>query len=379
MRRYRHIIALLLLPFMVAGSAMQAMAGDGSMGFTSYFFSDSGENSVVTTGFNLAKSVLEKTMLLIDIELDNVTVPPVTAVTGATRPQRNSGESFEKNRGQVIVGIEQGIGENTLVAVNGYRSQEIDYVSNSLIGTVTQDLFSRNTSLTLRGQYNSDKVGELLDDGSVYNRPKNSYTGVANVAQILSPTTVLDLAYDFVYLQGFQSDPYRQVTVRDANGVSVTTDELHPDVRMRQAGTAKISQMIPTIEASLIGSYRYYFDDWAVHSHTAELRLNKYVLKHLIFGFNYRYYAQTGSYFWREQYSGDQYLTSELRTADYKLKPFSSNNVGFSIRYLLGGVADSSPDLEFLRNSGIELTYFRYFNDLDFSADILQASLTFSL
>ena len=137
--------------------------------------------------------------------------------------------------------------------------------------------------------------------------------------------------------------------------------------------------MIPAIEASLIGSYRYYFDDWAVHSHTAELRMNKYIFRNLILGFNYRYYTQTGSYFWTEQYRGEHFLSTAFRTADYKLKPFTSNNVGFSLRFLFRGLADSSPDFEFLRNSGIELTYFRYFNDLDFSADMFQTSITFSL
>ncbi|MDH4070821.1 MAG: DUF3570 domain-containing protein, partial [Ignavibacteria bacterium] len=361
MRTIRPSIALVLAVIMTVSPVLAA--GD-SMGFTTYLFSDSGENSVVTTAFNLAKSILDRTAIFLDIELDHVTVPAITAITGATRPSRNSGEAFEKNRGQIILGIEQQLGDNASFAVNGYRSQEIDYIGNALIGTLSFELFEQNTSMTMRAQYNSDKVGEVLDNGQVFNRPKVGYNGVAGIAQILSPTTVFDLGYDFMYTEGFQSDPYRQVSVRDANGVSVLTNELHPAARLRQAGTARLSQMIPAIEASLIGSYRYYFDDWAVHSHTAELRMNKYIFRNLILGFNYRYYTQTGSYFWTEQYRGEQFLSTAFRTADYKLKPFTSNNVGFSLRFLFRGLADSSPDFEFLRNSGIELTYFRYFNDL---------------
>jgi hypothetical protein len=354
-------------------------SGEDEMGFSTYFFSDSGENSVITTSFNLAKQLLEQTILLIDIELDNVTVPPVTAVTGATRPQRNKGEAFEKNRGQVILGIEQGLGGGSAVALNAYRSQEVDYISNSVLTTYTQELFARNTSLTIRGQFNSDQVGEILDDGGVLNRPKHVYTGIANLSQLLSPTTVADLAYDYVLVDGFQSDPYRQVSVRDNDGVVTQTDELHPANRTRQAATGKLSQSIPSIEAALIGSYRYYFDTWDVHSHTVEMKLNKYVLKDLVLGIDYRYYVQTGAYFWHEQYAGDQYLQSSLRTADYKLKPFTSNNVGFSLTWLFRGLAEANKDLSFLRNSSMEVEYFRYFNDLEFSADILQTSLRFSL
>ena len=36
-------------------------------------------------------------------------------------------------------------------------------------------------------------------------------------------------------------------------------------------------------------------------------------------------------------------------------------------------------DLEFLENSSVELTYFRYFNSLDFSADIVQFAIKFSI
>ena len=379
MRSFRKAVCLVLIPSLLLMSVAPAMAGDDKMGFTTYYFTDSGENSVVTTAFNLAKRILDQTVFLIDIELDNVTVPPVTAVTGATRPQRNSSEPFEKNRGQVILGIEQGLGLGSSFAVNGYRSQEVDYISNAALATYSQELFNGNTTLTARGQYNSDEVGEILDDGTVFNRPKTTYSGVASFSQILSPTTVLDLAYDYMNLSGFQSDPYRLVTVRDANGVSVQTNELHPSLRTRQAATGRISQMIPAIQASLIGSYRYYFDDWSVHSHTVELRLNKYLFKDLILGFDYRLYTQTGAYFWKTQYNGQQYLNSAYRTADYKLKPFSSNNVGFSLSYLFRGLAESSSNFEFLQGSSVEIIYFRYFNDLDFSADILQASLKFSI
>ncbi len=379
MTRLRTIVSLLLIPAMFMASVTPAVAGDDQMGFTTYFFSDSGENSVVTTAFNLAKRLLDQTVFLLDIELDNVTVPPVTAVTGATRPQRNASEPFEKNRGQIILGIEQGLGLNASFAVNGYRSQEVDYVGNALIGTYTQDMFAKNATLTLRGQYNADEVGEILDGGEVYNRSKITYSGVASLSQLLSPTTVLDVAYDYMNLSGFQSDPYRLVTVRDANGVSVQTNELHPSARTRQAATGRISQMIPAIQASMIGSYRYYFDDWSVHSHTVELRLNKYLFKDLVFGIDYRYYTQTGAYFWKERYVGPQYLEGALRTADYKLKPFTSNNAGFSLMYLFSGLADSSPNFEFLRTSSVEVIYFRYFNDLEFSADILQASLKFTI
>lgn len=379
MRQYLNIASLGTLLAFLPWISAYAGEGDEGLGFTTYYFSDSGDNSVVTTSFNLAKKFLRETLLLIDIELDQVTVPPVTAVTGATRPQRRKSEPFEKNRGQVIVGLQQGIGENAKLAANYYRSQEIDYVSNSFIGTYSMEFNDKNTTLTVRGQYNADRVGKILDNGDITNRRKKTYNGSCNLSQILSPNTVVDVSYDFVLHKGFQSDPYRQVRVFDVVGGSTTVDELHPDTRARHAAATRLSQFIPPIKASLIGSYRYYFDSWSVTSHTAEVKFNKYILNDLVFGVDYRYYTQHAAYFYRDRYAGVEYENGAFRTADYKLKTFASNNFGFNLTYLLRGLAKANADLEFLQDSSIELMYFRYFNNLDFSANIIQASIKFSL
>ncbi len=352
------------------------------MGFTTYYFTDSGENKVITTSFNLAKKLLSETVFLIDIELDHVTVPPVTAVTGATRPQRRKSEPFEKSRGQVIVGIDQGLGRGASLAANFYRSQEVDYTSTSGILTFSQDLNAKNTTITLRGQFNNDQVGKILDSGDLVNQKKKVYTGAFAFTQVLSSNTVMDLMYDIVHQKGFLSDPYRQVTLYDPinpGSKDTTVDELHPDFRARNAITGKISQYLPGIKASLIGSYRYYFDSWKVKSSTIEVRFNKYIVDDFIFGVDYRYYAQTQAYFYEPKYLGRSYAASDYRTADYKLKGFSSNNFGFSLTWLMRGLGKKFPDLEFLQNSSVELMYFRYFNTLDFTADIIQAGLKFSI
>ncbi len=379
MTHYRKHIALFLLAIFMPSAIGFAAGGGEGLGFTTYYFSDSGDNSVVTTSFNLAKRLLQSTLLLFDIELDQVTVPPVTAVTGATRPQRRASEPFEKNRGQIILGLQQDIGANATFAVNYYRSQEVDYRSNAVVVTYSQELNEKNTTLTLRGQYNADFVGKILESGDLLNQRKKTYTGSLSLSQILSANTVLDFSYDFVLHKGFLSDPYRQVRIYDAAGVSTLVDEQHPRSRTRHAGALRLSQFIVPIKASLIGSYRYYFDSWNVRSHTGEIKFNKYVLQDLIFGVDYRYYAQTAASFYRDRYAGIQDLATALRTSDYKLKPFSSNNFGFTLTYLLRGVAKENPDFEFLHGSAVEVMYFRYFNNLDFSANIIQASIKFSI
>jgi hypothetical protein len=381
MGRHRSIRMIVwgLLPVTCFWSLQPAFADGDEMGFMSYYFSDSGTNSVVTTAFNLAKKLVERTTFLIDIELDHVTVPPVTATTGATRPQRRKSEPFEKSRGQVILGLEQGLGPTWTVAANYYRSQEVDYVSSAVVATISKDFNNANTTITARGQYNSDKVGKILESGDITNAKRYTFTGALNLTQVLSPTTVLDLGYDIVYLKGLLSDPYRQVRVVDDLGATLIVDELHPRGRTRHALSGKISQYIPAIRGSLIGSYRFYGDTWDLQSHTVELRFNKYILNDLVLGADYRYYTQNGAWFYRERYVGSDFAANAFRTADYKLKPFASNNFGLSLTLLLRAFRPEGSDLDFLDRSSIEVLYFRYFNTLDFSADILQASIKFAI
>lgn len=366
---------MLLVCTFAAGKAIGQ--NNDQISYTTYYFNDSGNNSVVTSSFSLAKKLIQGTAVLLDIELDKVSLPPVVdGQTGATRPARKKDETFEKNRGQVILGIEQSLGSTTTLAFNAYRSQELDYISNSLILTLSQEMFQRNTTVTLRGQVNDDRVGELGVSGNVKNEIKNVYTGALNLTQILSTTTVFNIDYDFMMMNGFLSDPYRKVQVFNSSGVYEILDEIHPDKRVRQAVTSRISQFIDPVKASLIGSYRYYFDDWSVKSHTVEFRFNKYVFDDFIVGFNYRYYTQSGADFYFDRY--DQTITSQYRTADYKLKPFNSNTFGFNIKLLLRKWADN-PGWESLKNSSFEVMYLRYTNDLDFSANILQATLNFAI
>ncbi len=374
MKKSQKMYVFILLVFLT----MQNSVAQDKISYTTYFFNDSGNNNVMTTSFSLAKKLIKGTAVLLDIELDKVSLPPVDGSSGATRPARKKDEVFEKNRGQVIVGVEQSFGAATF-ALNAYRSQEIDYLSNALIFTVSGDFFQNNTTLTVRAQYNDDKVGELLKDGQLIRKDKAVITGALNFSQVLSKSAVFNLSYDFMKMDGYLSDPYRRVVVFDANNVFQTIKENHPNQRIRQAVTGKISQFLNMVNASVIGSYRYYFDDWQVKSHTAEVRFNKYVFDDFITGFNYRYYTQGGASFYREKYNLSPNSGQQLRTADYKLNPFQSNSYGLNLRYLFRGLAKGNPGWEFLEKSSFEVMYLRYTNDLDFSANIVQASLNFAI
>ena len=99
--------------------SLSALARADQLEYTTYRFTDNSNNEVFTTAFNLAKTLWTKTVVLLDIEVDRITVPPLLdGLTGASRPQRRSAQDFVKSRGQAIMGFEAGLGENALFSAS---------------------------------------------------------------------------------------------------------------------------------------------------------------------------------------------------------------------------------------------------------------------
>jgi hypothetical protein len=370
---------LRLLPrlFLALGAAC-ALARADQVEYSLYYFGDNGDNTVATTSFSLAKTLWHRTMILLDVELDQTTVPPLDGITGASRPARQSKSAFKKNRGQIIGGIEQGLGDNTRLVGSYYFSQEVDYQSQALIGGITQDFAQKNFTVSLLAQYTMDLVGEIKADGKITDNFKESHQASLGLTQLLSPTAVLRGGVDAMRMSGYLSDPYRKVTIPTADPlVDDTVAERHPDQRYRGALWGEISKYVADVDGAFIVNYRYYQDDWGVSTHTATFTLNKYITKDFILSPQYRYYDQGGATF--SEYTRDG--TTVFDAADYKLQKFGSNGAGLSLTCFLRFFGRNHPNWDFLNQTTVALDYYHYFNDLaptKFSADLVEGRIRFS-
>ncbi len=350
------------------------------LSYTTYHFEDNADNTVFTSSISISKTVWPGTMVLMDVELDQIKLPPVLdGVSGASRPQRRQAQEFRKNRGQIILGVEQGLGADTRVAASIYHSEEADYLSRSIIGTLTQELFKKNTTVFLKGQYSVDSVGEIPRIGPMVNRYKEVHQAGASLTQLLSPSSWVRIGYDGVRQNGFNSDPYRHLRVNTAAGAGTPlfedVRENHPKIRFRQAAWGDYAYSFEGLDASLLLHYRYYWDDWSIESHTVGVKGNKYVTPNWIVSPEYRFYRQSAAYFWSANYTSQN--SAPYLTGDYKLQAFDSNNAGLGLTYLFKGMAENKPGLEFLLGCSLSLKYFRYFNTLDFSANVMEGRLLF--
>jgi hypothetical protein len=177
------------------------------------------------------------------------------------------------------------------------------------------------------------------------------------------------LGADALRLAGFLSDPYRKL--HPDGPLSELVAEKHPDQRWRQAVCAEISWYLTDFEMSLIPYFRYYWDDWGIQSKTSQIKFNKYINTNMVLSPEYRYYIQTAADF------GDYAATDNFYSGDYKLKAFESHNVGLGLTWFLRGVAAKHTNLDFLAGVQLGAAYFRYWNSLIFSSDVIKGNLLF--
>lgn len=360
---------------LLAAALLAAGARADQLEYSGYRISDDSDNEVATTSFSLAKTLWGRTLLLLDIELDQTTIAPLDAITGASRPQRKAAQEFRKSRGQVLAGVDQGLGDDTRAAATYYFSQEVDYRSQSGTLSLTRELFQKNLTLSLRGQYILDHVGEITATNALVERVKETHHATLTVSQILSPTTTLRVGGDGMRNLGFLSNPYRRKAIPRAGSAALDTlAEVHPDERWRQSAWIELAQYLKGLEGSVTLGYRYYWDDWSLEAHTVQITLNKYVSPDWVLSPEYRYYIQTGAYF-HETPGKDGF-----HTEDYKLMPLESHSVGGEVTWFLRGLGRRRPSLDFLTGTSLSLFYFRYFSEGDkgsWSANAVQGRVRF--
>jgi hypothetical protein len=140
-------------------------------------------------------------------------------------------------------------------------------------------------------------------------------------SQLLSPTTVVDASYGITYQHGvLDPSSWNAVPLSDGSIIG----EIFPDHRVRQAISARISQIIPATRTTFKAWYRYYTDDFQLHAHTVELVGYQYIVPWIYLRGSYRYYTQTGVDFFTTRLEVPFDMTAP-HTSDSDLAPFDAN------------------------------------------------------
>ncbi|MFZ0490659.1 MAG: DUF3570 domain-containing protein [Salegentibacter sp.] len=225
-------------------------------------------------------------------------------------------------------------------------------------------------------------------------KSRNSYSLSLSLSQILNKNAQVQLIFDVVKQQGWLANPMQRVyfqdvpnyyignpesipyytTPRNRDVFQLADDfERLPDSRLKFPVGIRFNYFINEILA-LRTYYRYYTDDWGVHSNTAQLEIPVKISDKFTLYPSYRYYDQTAAdYFapYEQHVSTEQYYTS-----DYDLSKFQANQYGFGINY-----TDIFTKFHIwqLGLKSIDLKYNHYSRDTGLSADIISGDLHFVL
>ncbi len=231
---------------------------------------------------------------------------------------------------------------------------ENDYKSHSFFVSARTEAYDHNTQLELSYSRNADLVcdrTQAVNDKPPRFRALEDSRGCfgssdplrtrhtvsidalqATWTQAWTPTVATQLAYTAQILDGFQSNPYRSVIL--AQGLKA--QEHSPDHRARHSIAARANVYVRPLKVAVRLAARGYRDTWDLWSATFELEAERYFFEGFRIAARARYYAQTGTSFWSDDYTGGNKPLGpkgQYFTGDRELSPFHSLALGLRMTY----------------------------------------------
>lgn len=320
------ILALLLLPFKLFADGLK-----DHMGFSVDFYNDNVGVTILSPMANLTKKLSESWAFAASIRLDGITAASIRNGSGtkvnAAIADAVSGASgrlgFEDLRIAPMLSMSYE-GERFGVTFGRYYSEEIDFNSVANFVDLIFNFNDKNTVVTMGGSYAYEgwnpSISRYLPEAT-----KTSTTIKASLMQLISPTAYFQLRYSRTISEGFLASPYHYLETS-----TFVAFDRYPGSRTSDATAFEyVNQIVDTV--ALHATYRYYRDDWAMISHTGEMKLFYDLFDTTVVGIKGRYYTQTSAGFVKElsAYS----VTDNYIVSDYRLSALGSITAGVSIAY----------------------------------------------
>ncbi len=182
------------------------------------------------------------------------------------------------------------------------------------------------------GSFNeSESDGETASLNLFPGKAKVTYEGMVGISHIYNQYTLLNLNYGLSYVDGYQTDPYKLISVIDSSGLPVDyVWEKRPSSRLKQ--TLKGSLVTAIGKDSLHLDYRYYQDDWGITSKTLDVKYYLELGHKLTIAPHYRRSDQTRADFFRISLNENETLPA-YASADYRLGDMQTNTTGAMLAY----------------------------------------------
>lgn len=376
--------ALALATCSLLGATAQAGDGAWQVDTAMLYYGEQDRVSAVEPVLHAKRELAEEEYLDLKLVVDALTGPshngaPVRPYAQTfTTPSGNKqytvpagevplDEEFHDTRVQFAVNWDRPM-ENRLwrYSLGANASNEYDFSSLGVSGTLSRDFNRRNTRVTAGLSFENDQVRpvggvpvplaamDLVDPDAGKSgtaETKRVTDLLLGISQVLDRRTILQFNYNLSMSSGYLNDPYKVVADDGAGGPPGSFYyESRPDSRMRHALYGELKHALAGGDI-VDGSYRYTTDDWGIASHTLDLRYRHalgerwYVEPHL------RWYTQNEADFWVEALAAPPVAGSDA-SSDYRLGALTDTTFGLKVGRRLSADSEASLRVESFSQSG---------------------------
>ncbi|MDO6720298.1 DUF3570 domain-containing protein [Psychrosphaera sp. 1_MG-2023] len=189
------------------------------------------------------------------------------------------------------------------------------------------------------------------------------------VTQVINRRFITQFNYSYSNVDGYQTDPFKVVSVVDENGVALNNIyESRPDKRQKNSvyaqGKYHLSKSVVDV------SYRYFWDDWGIKSNSIDAKYwmpmgKGYLEPHI------RYYQQDEADFYQPFVTRQPEVDSNV-SADYRIGKLTGLTLGLSYGFPLNNGHEISFRAELYRQKVTDpgVNNIGVINQLDIFPDV---------
>ncbi|MBN2646687.1 MAG: DUF3570 domain-containing protein [Thiotrichales bacterium] len=350
-----------------------AFAAEWELDSAVLLYSEKDRVNAVEPAVNLKRTAEDGSVLGIKLVVDSLTGASPNGATAANQPQTfttpsgkdtyttPAGEiplddTFKDTRGQLSLSYDAPLSSGNRYTLGANLSSEYDYASASLSGGMTHYFNQKNTALNwgLSLAFDqADPVGGVpvgstdtqlrLRDGQSDTR--TSVEALFGITQILDKNSLIQLNFGLASSSGYHTDPYKLVSLLDANGdPTAYYYENRPDSRLRAYLYANYRRHLSwgdTVETA----YRLASDDWGILSHTLDAKYRWNLSERWALTPRLRFYQQSAADFYTHHLNSVP-SAGETLSADSRLASLQGITVGAKLSYQLSSKQELSLRLE---------------------------------
>ncbi len=250
-------------------------------------------------------------------------------ISGASIDVEATASRYTEEREEFSVGIDYLHGK-TIMGVAFTRSDESDYLAETIRFSISQDFFGDLTTVTMGLGLGDDTI--MRNGDAAFEESATHQSLRVELSQILTRNLIMNLGVETIADEGYLNNPYRSVRFVDEDAASGFSyqPERYPRTRTSDAFALRAMYYLPW-RAALRGEYRFYRDSWGIEGHTVEVSATQPMGDRWEIDLSLRHYAQEAADFYADLFPYRD--AANFLARDKELSTFSNMSVGVGVGY----------------------------------------------